>query len=383
LRQANETLYAREGAMFPVATANVGASRQKLAGAVIGQPQFTPTFSVITASLNISYVADVFGGTRRQIESVAAQAESSRFELEATYLTLTSNLVVAAVEEASLRGQIAATEQILAIESRELDLVRQRFAVGVVSQAEVLLQETTLAQTQATLPILGKQLALVRNQLSALAGQLPSDAVDGTFELASLRLPRELPLSLPSQLVEHRPDIRSSEAQLHAASAAVGVATANQLPQFSITAGGGATAGSLSAFPGTSVWNVAGGLGQTLFDAGTLQHNKRAAVAAFDRAAAQYRGTVVTAFKDVADVLRALQSDAEALAAQTAAERAAHASLELAQRQFQADTTDYLTVLAAERAWQQARIDLVQAQANRYSDTAALFQALGGGWWNR
>jgi NodT family efflux transporter outer membrane factor (OMF) lipoprotein len=383
LRQANENVYAREGALLPSVSASLQPERERLAGAIIGEPQFTPTFSVVTASLNVSYVPDVFGGTRRQIESLAAQAAYQRFQLEATYLTLTSNLVVAAVQEAALRAQIKATEEILNIESAELVLVRQRFTVGVVSQSDVLLQEATLDQTRATLPPLQKQLAQVRNQLTALAGRLPSQEVSETFDLDSLRLPQELPVSLPSQLVEQRPDVRVAEAQLHAASADVGVAIANQLPQFSITGALGATATGFATLPGTGVWSLAGSAGQTLFDAGMLLHKKRAAVAAFDEAAAQYRSTVIKAFQNVSDALRALESDADALVAQNAAERSAIASLELARRQFHAGTIDNLTILIAERTWQQARINRVQAEGNRYGDTAALFQALGGGWWHR
>jgi NodT family efflux transporter outer membrane factor (OMF) lipoprotein len=383
LRHANENVYAQEGALLPSVSASIQPERERLAGAIIGEPQFTPTFSVVTASLNVAYAPDVFGGTRRQIESLAAQAEYQRFQLEATYLTLTSNLVVAAVQEASLRGQITATEQILKIESDELDLVRQRFRVGVVSQAEVLLQEATLDQTRTTLPPLQKQLAQVRNQLTALAGRLPSQEVSETFDLDSLRLPQDLPVSLPSQLVEQRPDVREAEAQLHAASADVGIAIANQLPQFTITGAIGMTATGFATLPGTGVWSIAGSAAQTLFDAGTLLHKKRAAVAAFDQAAAQYRSTVIKAFQNVSDALRALQSDADALVAQDAAERSALASLELARRQFHADTIDHLTVLIAERTWQQARINRVQAEGNRFADTAALFQALGGGWWHR
>ena len=321
--------------------------------------------------------------TRRQIESLAAQAEYQRFQLEATYLTLISNLVVAAVQEASLRGQIAATEQILKIETGELDLIRRRFQVGVVSRADVLLQETTIDQTRATLPPLQKQLAQVRNRLAALVGRLPSQGVGETFDLDSLRLPQDLPVSLPSQLVEQRPDIRLAEAQLHAASAGVGVAVANQLPQFSISAAVGTTATGFAALPGAGVWDVAAGAAQTLFDAGTLLHKKRAAVAAFDQATAEYRSAVVKAFQNVSDVLRALQADADDLVAQDAAERSAFDGLELARQQFHADTIDYVTVLIAERSWQQARINRIQAEGNRYADTAALFQALGGGWWHR
>lgn len=383
LRQANEEVYAARGALFPTVVAAIQPERERLNGAIIGQPQLTPTFTVIASSLQVSYAPDVFGGTRRQIESLAAHAESQRFALEATYLTLTANLVVAAVQEASLRGQIQATGEILRIERDELRLVRERFRVGVVSQADVLLQEAALEQTLATLPPLQKQLALVRDELTALAGRLPSQQISQTFDLDGLKLPRELPVSLPSELVEQRPDVRVAEAQLHAASADLGVAIANQLPQFSITAAPGATATELAGYPGIGIWSIAGNISQTLFDAGRLLHEKRAAVAALDEAGAQYRSTVLKAFQNVADALRALQSDADDLAANDAAERAALASLDVARRQFHAQTADYLTVLAAERTWQQARLNRIQAEASRYSDTAALFQALGGGWWHR
>jgi NodT family efflux transporter outer membrane factor (OMF) lipoprotein len=385
LRQAQENVYAGEGALFPTAGVSLQAERQRFSGATFGQPNVHATFSLVTPTLNVSYAPDVFGGTRRQIESLAAQAEYQRFQFEATYLTLTSNVVVAAVQEASLRGQIAATQDIIADQAQQLNLVRQRFSLGGASQADVLSQEAQLAQTRASLPLLQKQLMQIRNQLTALAGRLPSHEASETFELSSMHLPRDLPLSLPSQLVEQRPDVRAAEAQLHAASAEIGVAIANQLPQFTITAAlGTAATGFTNMFaPGTAVWSIAGGVTQTLFDAGTLLHRKRAAVAAFEQTAAQYRGTVIKACQNVADTLRALQSDADALLAQAVAERAAFASLDLARRQYQLGAIDYLTLLNAQRTWQQARINLVQAEANRYADTAALFQALGGGWWHR
>jgi NodT family efflux transporter outer membrane factor (OMF) lipoprotein len=385
LRQAQENVYAGEGALFPNASVSLQAERQQFSGATFGQPQTHATFSLVTPTLNVSYAPDVFGGTRRQIESLAAQADYQRFQLEAAYLTLTSNVVVAAVQEASLRGQIAATQDIIKDQAQQLNLVRQRFALGGASQADVLTQEAQLAQTRATLPPLQKQLAQTRNQLTALAGRLPSHEAEEKFDLASMRLPRDLPVSLPSQLVAQRPDVRAVEAQLHAASADIGVATANQLPQFTITAAlGTAATGFTNMFaPGTGVWSIAGGIAQTLFDAGTLLHKKRAAVAAFEQTAAQYRGTVIRACQNVADTLRALQADADALVAQAAAERSAFASLDLARRQYQLGAIDYLTLLNAQRTWQQARISLVQAEANRYADTAALFQALGGGWWHR
>lgn len=383
LRQANEKVVAARGALFPTVAAAIEPERERLSGAVIGEPQYTPTFSLITSSLQVSYAPDVFGGARRRVESLSAEADSQRFALEANDLTLTANVVVAAVQEASLRSQIDATQEIVRIENDELKLMRDRFRVGVVSEADVLLQESALAQVRTTLPPLQKQLALLRDELTALAGRLPSRQISETFSLDNLTLPSELPVSLPSRLVQQRPDVRAAESQLHAASAEVGIAIANQLPQFAITGALGATATGFSDYPGTGIWSVAGNISQVLFDSGTLLHEKRVAVAALDEAGDAYRSTVLKAFQNVADTLRALQFDADALATDEAAERVASASLEVARRQFRAETADYLTVLIAERTWQQARLTRVQAEANRYADTAVLFQALGGGWWHR
>ncbi len=385
LRQARENAYAGEGALFPSASANFEPERERLAGAEFGAPNHSPTFSLVTAQLSVSYALDVFGGTRRQMKSLRAQAEYQRFELEATYLTLTSNVVAAAVNEASLRGQIAATEQIIKADTDQLDLVRKQFAIGSASRADVLTQQATLAQSRATLPPLRKQLAQQRNQLAALTGGFPSQQLDARFDLAGLQLPVDLPLSLPSQLVEQRPDVQAAQAQFHAASANLGVAIANQLPQFSITGTlGSVSEGFTDLFtPATGVWSIAGGITQTLFDAGTLLHKKRAAAAALDQAAAQYRGTVITAFQNVADALRALQYDADTLHEQQAAAQAAADSFALARLQFQAGALSYLNLLNADRTWQQAQLSLVQAEAARFADTAALFQALGGGWWQR
>jgi NodT family efflux transporter outer membrane factor (OMF) lipoprotein len=284
-----------------------------------------------------------------------------------------------------LRGQIAATEQIIKADADQLELVRKQLAIGSASRADLLTQQAALAQTRATLPPLRKQLAQQRNQLAALAGGFPSQELGVEFDLDGLQLPTDLPLSLPSQLVEQRPDVRAAEAQFHAASANLGVAIANQLPQFSITGMLGTEALGFSNLftPATGVWSIAGGITQTLFDAGTLLHKKRAAAAGLEQAAAQYRGTVITAFQNVADALRALQFDADTLHEQAAAEKAASDSLELARVQYRAGALSYLNLLNADRTWQQARVGLVQAEAARFADTAALFQALGGGWWHR
>jgi NodT family efflux transporter outer membrane factor (OMF) lipoprotein len=385
LRQAQENVYAQRGTLFPTVTGSAALTREKISGAGFGIPGLSSIFTLGTASVNVSYAVDVFGGVRRQLESVEAQRDAQRFQLEATYLTLTSNVVVAAVQEAGVRAQITATEDIIKYESEQLTVLRHQFDLGGAAKAAVLAQAATLAQTRATLPPLQKQLAQTRDLLATLAGRFPSDEPSERFDLAALTLPAELPVGVPAKLVEQRPDIRAAEAQLHAAGAQIGVATANQLPQLNLTGSFGSTAappGGLFA-PGSGVWSLGGSLAQTIFDAGTLVHRKRAAVAAYDQAAAQYRGIVLSAFQNVADALRALQSDANALNAQVAAERAARDSLELSRQQFQLGATTYLSLLTAEQTFQQARISLVQAQANRYADTAALFQALGGGWWNR
>ncbi len=289
LRQANEDVYAGQGSLFPKLSANAQAERTRISGAEFGEPNLNETLSLTTAGLDVSYAPDVFGGVRRQVESLQAQAEYQRFQLEATYLTLTSNLVVAAVQEASLRGQIAATRDIIRLETNQLNLVQRQFALGAAARSDVLQQQATLTATQATLPGLEKQLAQTRDQLTALLGRFPNQEPAARFDLAGLQLPVALPLSLPSQLVEQRPDVRAAEATLHAASANVGVAIANQLPQFSITGQVGTEAlGFTNLFtPATAVWSIVGGVTQTLFDAGTLLHKKRAAVAAFDQAAAQ------------------------------------------------------------------------------------------------
>ena len=387
LRMAQENVYAQQGAYYPGVSANFSPSRQKdaLATVTSNAANGAAVYNLHTLQLNISYVPDVFGGNRRQVESLQAQSDAQRFEREAAYLTLTSNVVAAAVQEASLRAQIAATEKMVKLEQETLELTKRQSELGAVPEAAVAAQIAVLAQTQAQLPPLQKQLAQQRDLIAALAGRLPADMPQQTFELSALQLPQELPLTLPSQLVRQRPDVRAAEENLHAASADVGVAVANMLPQFTLTAGGGSMANQLSDLfrSGTGFWSVAGGVTQPLFQGGTLLHKKRAAEAAYDAAAAQYRATVIAAFQNVADTLQALQSDADALQAAAIAEHAAADSLAIAKRQVELGDMAYITLLSAEQSYQQAALNLAQAQANRYADTAALFQALGGGWWNR
>ena len=384
LRQAQENVAAQEGVFFPQVNGSLSTTREKISGASFGNPRSNSIFTLTTGSVSVGYALDIFGGARRQLESTEAQAAYQRYELEASYLTITSNVVAAAIQEASLRAQIAATQEIIADQQQQLNLLEKQFELGAAARGAVLAQQATLNATQATLPGLQKQLAQQRNQLTALAGRFPSQEVSQTFDLASLQLPEDLPLSLPSSLVQQRPDIQAAQEQLHAASAQIGVAIAAMLPQINLSASyGNSVLDAASLFSGPGIWSLGAGLTAPIFHGGQLLHQKRAAEAAFDASAAQYRATVLAAFQNVADTLRALQSDADALKAEVAAERSAADNLSITRDQYRLGAINYTTLLNAETQYQQAHVNRVTAQATRYADTAALFQALGGGWWNR
>lgn len=385
LRRAQETLNAQAGALlYPKLDGQLGVTRESIAPGSTAAGGSNP-FTLYHASVNVTYSPDVFGASRRTIENLRAAVDYQRYQVEAAYLALTANLVTSAIREASLRAQLQATREVLAAQERQLEIVEKQFATGAIAQSTVLIQRTQVAQTRTTVPPLEKLLAQTRHQLSVYAGKLPSESGMPEFELASLQLPADLPLSLPSSLVRQRPDIQASEAQLHEASALIGVATANLYPQITLSGSIGSAAlqvGSLFG-PGSGLWSVAAGLLQPVFNGGALNARRRAAIAAYDQAAAQYRATVLTAFQNVADALRALDSDASAFKAQADVESLARESLELATRQYELGAVSFLALLDAQRSYQQSRIGLAQAQAARYADTAALFQALGGGWWNR
>ena len=383
---ARENVLAQKGTYYPSIAGAFSAARQKTSEEISPTPNSGALyFSLYTPQVNVSYVPDVFGLNRRTVESLQAQAEQTRFALAATHITLSANVATAAIQEAALRGQLEATRQLVVINSNMLQTLRLQFTKGYAGRLNVATQESQLAQVAAALPPLLKQLAQQRHLLAVLSGCFPDQGPAEQFELASLQLPQELPVSLPSQLVAQRPDVRQAEESLHAASAQVGIAIANRLPTITLSADAGAMAleaGQMFS-NGTGFWTLAGGLAQPIFQGGALLHKQRAAKAAYTQAAEQYRATVLTAFQNVADTLIALQQDANGLSAAASARDAAKATLDLAQHQFQAGYSSYLSLLTAEQTYQQALMNLVQAQANRYADTAALFQALGGGWWNR
>ena len=402
LAQAQELVRAQRGFYYPNVAAGFQGERVKVAGNNtqssslgiqangnnLGQPQqaAVPLFyNFYTAGLTVGFVPDVFGANRRQVESLAAQRDAQRYALEATYITLACNVAGAAVQEASLRAQIQATQEIIAADEKSLAVLRDQFRLGFAMRIDVAAQEAALAQAETLLPPLQTQFEQTRDLIRALAGRLPNQDVAEAFELDALQLPPELPLSLPAKIIEQRPDVRAAEAQLHSANAQVGVAVAAMLPQFSIS---GTLGGNADQIPwlfrtGGSFWTIVGGVTQPLFEGGTLLHNKRAAEAALQQAATEYQSTVITAYQNVADTLHASLSDADTLAGAAEAENAAKVAYDLTRRQMETGYVPYLALLSAETAYEQALLTRVQAQATRYGDTIALFQALGGGWWNR
>ena len=385
LVQAQENLNVQYAVLYPSVDASAGVKRQQTTGAPLGLANSPPNmFTLYNASVNVSYALDVAGGARRALEALLAQIDYQRLQLEAAHLTLAGNVVTAAVQEASLRAQIGATREAAEAQEKILGLVEKQFALGAVARAEVLAQRAQLAQLRATLPPLEKALAQTRNALAALVGRFPADAGLPQSELAQMRLPQALPLSLPSELARQRPDIRAAEALLHKASASIGVAEAAKYPSLTLTANYSSAALRTASLFGSaaSAWSLGADVLQPIFHAGALEAQRRVAVAAYDQALAQYRQTVLGALRNVADVLEALDGDARTLKAQAEAEATARESLDLVRHQFELGAANYLALLNAERQAYQANIGLVQAQAARFADTAALYQALGGGWWH-
>jgi len=404
LRQARETMESDAASFLPQATASQSVTRQQATTAEYGgltssssgsgsssssgSGSSTPStvlYTLHNTNVAVSFTPDVFGKTARTVEGDAAAAEYQRFQLEATYLSLTANVVAAAITDASYASQIKVTRDLISAYRTQLDILEKRFQLGAITAADVLSERAQLAQAEATLPPLEKARAQTRNQLMAYLGRLPNADKGEAADLENLHLPQDLPLSLPSDLVRQRPDIRAAESQLHQASADVGVATANMLPQITLSASGGSQAGNFTQLftPQTAAYSLAASASGQVFDGGALFHKREATVAALAKADAQYKATVISAFQNVADALQAIKQDAATLRSQAAAEKAAAQSLEVARVQYQAGSTTYTTVLNAEQTLLNARLNRVKAQASRFSDTTALLQALGGGWWNR
>lgn len=386
LRVAHENTAAQRANYYPTVTAGFSAQRFSQPGTLAPVPSNNAfVYNLFTPQVSVSFVPDVFGLNQRSVEALRAQERGTRYQMAATYTTLTSNVVVTAIEEASTDAQIKATQDMIAAEARSVDILRLQLQKGYASRVDLAAQEAQLASARASLPPLVKQAAQLHDQLMVLCGKFPSEAPAPDLDLDKLQLPQNIPVSLPSTIVAQRPDILQAQENLHVASANIGVALANRLPNIELTGNAGSTALAIGSLftPGANFWSLGASLAQPIFDGGKLLHEEHAARAAYDQAAAQYRSTVLAAFQNVADSLVALQQDADALKSAADADRAAKITLDLTQRQVTDGYTGYLSLLTAQQAYQQAHIGLLQAQANRFADTAALFQALGGGWWHR
>ena len=384
LRQAQQAYAAEAGAsQYPQVDADLGAQRQHATNANFGQRGGERTFSLYNAGIKVSYNLDVFGGNRRALESLAAQADYQRYQLAGARLTLAANIVTTAMAQAQYAAQIDATEAILAAQQAQVDIAHKRFELGAIARGDELSLQTQLEQTRASLPPLRNQLQQTKHLLAVLVGEAPGAANIPQFSLSDFTLPADIPLLVPSELVRQRPDIQASEALLRAANADYGVAISKSYPQINLSASLATQALATSSLfgPGSLIWSLVGQVAQPLFNGG-LQAGVNAKQASFDAAAANYQQSVLQGLRNVADVLRALDNGAQTLQAQAAANAAAQTALDLIQQQYQLGSVSYLQLLTAQQQAQQTRVNLIAAQTQRLSNTAALYQAMGGGWSN-
>jgi NodT family efflux transporter outer membrane factor (OMF) lipoprotein len=382
LRQAQENAGLQRVLALPDASATASAAREKLSIGTLGAPTILSPFSLATTAVLVTYQLDLFGERRRTIESAEAESDVARFKLEATYLTLISNVVVAAIEEASLRAQIAAVSEIAVAERKQIELTANEHALGNEARTTVLAHEALLAETETERLGLEKALDRQRNVLAMLSGRFPDQGLAESFTLSDLTLPLELPVSLPSQLVQQRPDVRASESHLHAANAAIGIVEARMFPQVTLS---GAYGGATTSIPGLSdsaSWIAQSTVNMPLTGIFALRRERRMAAAERDQAEAQYRKTVLAAFHEVSDVLHALDWDAKTLKNATMGEQSTAQQSLLSRQQFESGDTSQFAVLDTARFAARARAAAARAQAARLTDVAALFQALGGGWWS-
>ena len=384
LRQSQELLQAGYGVFYPQANFSLAAIRQKFSPTQLGSNLPGNTFNLYTPQVSVSYTLDVFGGQRRNVEDLAAQVDYQGYTAQATYITLLGNVINACIAQAAYQAQIEATQEIIKIIKEQVRLTETQSTAGTVPYASVVSLQTQLAGAEATLPPLKQNLSKTNHLLAALVGRTPGQWGPPRLTLKEITLPRKLPVTLPSELVRRRPDILAAEAQLHSASAQIGVATAAMCPNITLSAGLGQNLTDITNLLGEAgqFWNFGAALAQPIFQGGTLRYKRRAALEAYQASLADYQQVVITAFQQVADSLRAVENDAQTLKAQTDALNAATQALNLVKANHQAGMVNYLQILNADNQYQQAKLGYIQAQALRLQDTAALFVALGGGWWS-
>jgi NodT family efflux transporter outer membrane factor (OMF) lipoprotein len=384
LRQSQESLRAGYGVFYPQLDAGFDATRQKSSQSRFGGSSASKIFNLYTLTSTVSYALDVFGGERRAVESLQAQVDFQRYIVLGTYLTLSGNIVNTIIARAAYDTEIKATEQIITLQKEQIGITEIQAQAGTVSYSNVLSLRSQLAATEATLPPLKQKLSQTEHLLATLVGHLPAEWTSPQVDLADLTLPSDLPITLPSELVRQRPDILAAEAQLHSASADIGVATAALFPSFTLNGTYGLNNTSIEdLFKNmSSFWSLGANLTSPLFHGGTLSAKRRAAIEGYNQSLANYRQTVLSAFAQVADTLRALEHDAETLHAQSQSLSTAEEALRLIQANYQAGIANYLQVLIANSQYHQAKIGYLNALTQRFQDTVALFVALGGGWWD-
>lgn len=384
LRQSQNILRAGYGVFYPQLNAGFEASRQKTSSAATGEHIPSSIFNLFTLSATVSYALDVFGGERRAVESLGAQVDFQHAVVMATYITLSGNVVNTMIAQAGYQEQITATEQLINLQREQVKLTNAQAQAGVVPYTNLLSLQSQLATLEATLPPLRQKLSQTEHLLATLVGRTPAEWVPQEVELTDLTLPGELPITLPSQFVQQRPDILAAEALLHSASAGIGVATAALFPSFTLSGAYGVGSNSTTNLfkSNSSFWNLGANISAPLFHGGTLWFERKAALDAYQFSLANYRQTVLSAFAQVADILRALEHDAELVQAQSLALSASEEAQRLILVNYQSGTANYVQVLIANGQYQQAKIGYLQAQAQRFQDTVALFVSLGGGWWN-
>jgi NodT family efflux transporter outer membrane factor (OMF) lipoprotein len=385
LAQAREEVTVARAAFLPGVTAAAGAQRS--GGGAVRAPVTggtSGTGNLYSIGLSTSYSPDIFGGTRRAVEQQQALADYQRNQLAAAYLTLTGSVVNEVLIIASTRLQITTAEDLIASDRKNLALTQREFDVGIVPRSDVLTADSQLAADLTQLPSLHKQLDQAYDALAVLAGRPPSEWQVQPFDIEEFTLPRDIPLSLPARLVRQRPDVLAAEMQLHAASAAIGVAVAQEFPDISLSAS--ITREALKAadlfHQFNTPWTAGGSLTQPIFKGGALRAQVRAARDTFKAEAATYQAVVLEALGQVADDLWALQYDAQILTVDRHSMDVASEALKLQQKSYSVGTTTVLNLIAAERAYAQARLSYVSARVQQFTDSASLLTALGGGWWN-
>jgi NodT family efflux transporter outer membrane factor (OMF) lipoprotein len=387
VRVAHANLAAGAGAFWPTAQAKWDSSRQLTPTRTLASNHATDkaSYTLHTPQVSVTYALDVWGGTKRQVEALDALVEVADFQREAAILTLTSSLALAAIQQASFEGQIAATRRLIEVQTQLLEVLRRQQTAGQIALPDVLAQETAAAQAKLLLPPLERQRDQARNLMAALSGRFPSEMGRETFRLSGFKVPRQVPVSVPADLVHQRPDVRVAEATLRQANALIGAAIAARYPQITLTGNGGSTADAIGKLfsPGTWFYMIAGSAVHTIFDGRTLAMKQRAAEETFNQTSAQYRSVVLVAFQNVADALVAIEADGRAITAAIEAEKAAQRSLDIVRQQVDQGQVSLPALLTAQQAYLQTSLARVQAEASRFASIVALFQALGGGWWNR